>query len=164
MPGPPGHDDGARVAGRDVLHAGADERRARAEQRHRLALHVRPHQRAVRVVVLEERDERRRDRHELLGRHVDELHVVARRQDEVALLARVHPLLHEAQVGVELHVRLRDDVLVLLPRREVEGVRLPLGRLLAACALAWAFSSSASRSSTISPALNLVPPPFWIRT
>ncbi len=89
-------DDRARVARGDVLHAGADERRAGAQQRHRLALHVRPHQRAVRVVVLEERDERRRDRDELLGRHVDELHGVARREDEVALLARVDALLRQA--------------------------------------------------------------------
>ena len=38
---PARHDDGARVAGRDVLHAGADEGRARPQQRHGLALHVR---------------------------------------------------------------------------------------------------------------------------
>ena len=71
------HDDRARIARGDVLHAGADKRRPRPQQRHRLALHVRSHQRAVRVVVLEERDQRRRDRDELLRRHVDELHAVA---------------------------------------------------------------------------------------
>ena len=87
--GAPGHDHGARVAGRDVLHAGADERRPGAEQRHGLALHVRSHQRAVRVVVLEERDQRRGHRDQLLRRHVDELHAVARRQDEVAGLPGV---------------------------------------------------------------------------
>ncbi len=83
------HDDGARVAGGDVLHARADERRAGAEQRHRLPLHVRSHQRAVRVVVLEERHERRGDGDELLRRHVDEVDLVPRRQDEVAGLPRV---------------------------------------------------------------------------
>ena len=70
---PAGDDDRARVARRDVLHAGADERRPRPQQRHGLALHVRSHQRAVRVVVLEERNERRGDRDELLRRDVDEL-------------------------------------------------------------------------------------------
>ena len=69
------HGHRARIARGDVLHAGADERRPRPQQRHGLALHVRSHQRAVRVVVLEERNQRRRDRHELLRRHVDELHV-----------------------------------------------------------------------------------------
>jgi hypothetical protein len=49
-----------------------DERGVGLEQRHRLALHVRAHERAVRVVVLEERDQRRRDRDELLRAHVDQ--------------------------------------------------------------------------------------------
>ena len=43
---------------------------SRTQRRHGLALHVRAHQRAVRVVVLEERDQRRRDRHDLLRRDV----------------------------------------------------------------------------------------------
>ena len=52
-------DDGdAGVARHDALHAGADERRIGAEQRHRLALHVGAHEGAVGVVVLEERDQR----------------------------------------------------------------------------------------------------------
>src|SRR6476619_1959558 len=45
---------------------GADERRGGTEERDGLALHVGAHQRAVRVVVLEERDERRRHRNDLL--------------------------------------------------------------------------------------------------
>ena len=61
------------VAGVDrgpVLEAGADERRLRDHQRHGLPLHVRAHQRAVRVVVLEERDQRGRDRDDLRRRDV----------------------------------------------------------------------------------------------
>ena len=50
----------ARVARGALLHARADQRRRRLEQRHRLALHVRAHQRAVGVVVLQERDQRAR--------------------------------------------------------------------------------------------------------
>ncbi len=57
-----------RVAGHDVLEAGADERRFRLQERHGLTLHVRAHQRAVGVVVLEERHERRGDGDELLRR------------------------------------------------------------------------------------------------
>ena len=53
--------DGSAGVTRDhVFHAGADERRFGAQQRHGLALHVRAHQRAVGVVVLEERDRARR--------------------------------------------------------------------------------------------------------
>ena len=69
----------AGVAGDAALDARADERRARADERHGLALHVRAHERAVRVVVLEERDERGGDRHHLVRRHVHELDLVGRR-------------------------------------------------------------------------------------
>ena len=65
-----GGDHVAGVDGRVALHAGADERRVAAEQRHGLTLHVRTHEGAVRVVVLEERDERGRDRHHLARRDV----------------------------------------------------------------------------------------------
>ena len=53
-----GEDDVARVDGGAVLEPGAHERRLGDHQRHRLPLHVRAHERAVRVVVLEERDQR----------------------------------------------------------------------------------------------------------
>ena len=54
------------------------------EQRHGLALHVRAHERAVGVVVLEERDERRGHRHQLLGADVHVVDAVALDGDEVA--------------------------------------------------------------------------------
>ena len=76
--GPARDDDLAGVARGALLHAGADDRRLGLEERHRLALHVRAHQGAVGVVVLEERDERRRDRDDLLGRHVHVLDLVRR--------------------------------------------------------------------------------------
>ena len=72
-----GDDGDAAIARHRLLHAGADQRRLGADQRHRLALHVRAHQRAVGVVVLEERDQRRGDRDELLRRDVDEVDVLA---------------------------------------------------------------------------------------
>ena len=125
---------GPGVLDRDVLHAGADERRFRAEQRHGLALHVRAHQRAVGVVVLEERDQRRGDRDELLGRDVDVVDLVALGQDRVADLARLDPLVHQVAGVVETRVGLGDRVAVLLPRGEVEAIRLDVGRPLLALA------------------------------
>ena len=68
-----GDDDVGRVDCGPQLHAGADQRRLAAQQRNGLALHVGAHQRTVGVVVLEERDHRRRDRHHLARRDV---HVV----------------------------------------------------------------------------------------
>src|SRR6185437_2614623 len=56
-----------------TLHAGADQRSLGAQGRYRLALHVRAHEGAVGIVVLEEWDERCRHRHDLLRAHI---HVV----------------------------------------------------------------------------------------
>ena len=62
------------------FHAGADQRRIGLQQRHGLALHVRTHQRAVGVVVLKERDQRGRDRYDLLRRNVDQVDLLRRHQ------------------------------------------------------------------------------------
>ena len=70
-----------------AFHAGADERRLGHEQRHALALHVRTHQRAVRVVVLEERNQAGGDGDELLGRDVHVVDLARRDFEEVAAVA-----------------------------------------------------------------------------
>ena len=97
------------------LHPGADQWRLAHQQRHRLALHVRAHQGAVGVVVLQERDHRGRDRDHLARRDVhvvdlagrDELHLAA-------LAAHQDSALRERAVVRQRRVRLGDDVAVLL--------------------------------------------------
>jgi hypothetical protein len=74
---------GAGVDRHGALDAGADQRLLGTQAGHRLALHVRAHQRAVGVVVLEERDQRGRHRHDLRRRHVHVLDLVGRRQREL---------------------------------------------------------------------------------
>lgn len=71
-------DHGAGVAGDPRFQAGADIRRLRHQQRHRLALHVRPHQGAVRVVMLQERNDAGGGADQLLRRHVHILNRLAR--------------------------------------------------------------------------------------
>ncbi len=66
-----------------ALDAGADERRLGAHERHRLALHVRAHEGAVRVVVLEERDQRGGHRDQLVRRDVHQVDVFGLRLDEL---------------------------------------------------------------------------------
>ena len=106
------------VAGVDrgaVLHAGADQGRLAAQQRDSLALHVGAHERAVGVVVLEERDHGRGHRHHLARGDVHEVHV--RRRDVVdlaALGADQDAGLREVPVEGQRGVGLRDDVQVLL--------------------------------------------------
>ena len=112
-----GDDGDAGVARDDALDAGADERRRRPDERHRLALHVRTHERAVGVVVLEERNQRRGDRHQLVRRDVHQLDVLGLGHDEVAVVAARHRRRRELALLVDRRVRLGDDVALLLERR-----------------------------------------------
>ena len=82
-----GLEEDARVVGALLLHARADARRLGEDEGHGLALHVRAHEGAVGVVVLEEGDEGRGDRDDLLGRDVHVLELVGRAGRVVALVA-----------------------------------------------------------------------------
>ena len=110
---------GARVDGRRALDPGAHERLLRAQAGHRLPLHVRAHQRAVGVVVLEERDQRRGHRHDLRRRDVHVVDLVRGSQHELVLAAAGHELVFQAPHLVQLRVRLRDHVLTFLDGRQV---------------------------------------------
>ena len=88
-------DAGARVDRRGALDARADQRLLGAQAGHRLALHVGAHQRAVGVVVLEERDQRGRHRHDLRRRDVHVLDLLGRLQLELVLEAARHQLVGE---------------------------------------------------------------------
>jgi hypothetical protein len=117
-------DDGARIARGHPFHARAYQRRFALDQRHSLALHVRAHQCAVGIVVFKEWNQRRSHRHQLLRRHVDVVHFLARLQHEVTCLPAVHQVGRDAQLLVERRVGLRDHVAVLFPCRKIEAVRL----------------------------------------
>jgi hypothetical protein len=80
--------------------------------------------------VLEERDQRRRDRDQLLRRDVLVVDLIALGGDELAVETSDDPVLLDAAVRVRLGVRLRDDVVLFLPRREIERVRLGVGGAL----------------------------------
>src|ERR1700674_4396092 len=117
-------DHRSRIARGDAFHAGADQRSFPANQWYGLALHVRTHKGAVRVVVFQERNKARRDRHQLFRRDVDVINLFARFQDEVSGLAAVDEFGGDAPALVERHIGLRDHVAVLFPRRKIETVRI----------------------------------------
>ena len=130
------HHGHARVDRHRTLHAGAHQRRLRAQRRHRLALHVRAHQRAVGVVVLQERNQRSRHRDDLLRRDVHVVDAVARHQRELALIAAGHQLIDQLAVRAGAGVGLRDRELAFLDRRQVVDavghaavLDAPIGRL-----------------------------------
>ena len=81
------------------------------DQRHRLTLHVGAHQRAVGVVVLQERDQRCGYRHQLLRRDVDRGDVLRPDETEVALAPHRHEILSEPTITVHWRIGLRDDEL-----------------------------------------------------
>ena len=110
----------AGVLGGAILHPGADDRRLRAEQRHGLTLHVGTHQGAVGIVVLEERDQRRRDRDDLLGRDVHELHLARAAPRRIPRRSGRRPTTRDLAAAASISaVRLGDDELVLAVGREV---------------------------------------------
>src|SRR5690348_12843712 len=117
-------DNRTRIARGYSLHSCSNERSLPANQWHGLALHVRAHQGAVRVVILKERDEAGRNGDELLGRYVDVVHFLTRFEDEVPCLAAVDEFGRDFAALVERSIGLRDDVAVFFPRRLIEAVCL----------------------------------------
>jgi len=65
------------------LHTGTDEWRLGAHERHCLTLHVGTHQGAVGVVMLEERNQRGCNRHDLARRDVDEVNLLGSDEGQV---------------------------------------------------------------------------------
>ena len=113
--------DGSGISSDLLFETGSDERRARVEQRNGLPLHVRPHQRAVRVVVLKERNQRRGNRDQLLRGDVHVIHAIARDEWQVTLLAAEHELVQEHSLGVHPGVGLGDDRFFFLIGIEPHG-------------------------------------------
>ncbi len=118
-----GGDDGPRIAGHLPLEAGAHHRRLGAQERHRLTLHVGTHERAVGVVVLEERDQRGRRAHDLHGREVHEIDVLGVGDRELAAVTHHEPRGLELAVGADRLVGLGDARAIL----DVGGDELHLG-------------------------------------
>src|SRR5437667_433878 len=107
-----------------AFHAGADERRFALDERHGLALHVGTHERAVGVVVFEERNQAGGHGNELLRRNVDVIDFIAALENEVAGLPAVDQLRGDLQSFIKRDVGLRDDVLVFFPSGKIEAIRL----------------------------------------
>ena len=112
------------IARGNAFHSRADKRSFGNQQRHRLALHVGPHQGAIGVVVLKERNQRGCHRNQLFRTDVYIGNFAAIDQDEVALTPRRDQLALDAALFVEFDVGLRDGVPIFLPRRQIEAERL----------------------------------------
>ena len=108
-----GEDGDAGVHGALVLDAGGDDGRLGGHQGHGLALHVRAHQGAVRVVVFEEGYHRGGDGDHHARGDVDVVHALAVDLDDLVAVAAGDALVLEAAVLVQRLGGLGDDVAVL---------------------------------------------------
>ena len=113
---------GARVDRRNALDTGADQRLFRTQHRHGLARHVGAHQRAVRIVVLQERHQRSGHRHDLRRRHVHVLDALGADQDGFAFFTGRHQIAGQPAVLVQRRIGLGDDVLAFFDGRQVVDV------------------------------------------
>ena len=125
-------DDRAGIARGDALHAGAHKRSLGAQQRNRLALHVRTHERAVGVVVFKERNQAGGHETSCLG--LTSMYWISPTCLSTKLPAW-RALTSSAVIlpfSSKRHVGLGDDVLVFFPSGEIVAVRLEFGGLLLA--------------------------------
>ena len=100
----------AGVAGHVHFHAGAHKGAFGTEQGHGLTLHVRAHERAVGVVVFEERDQRGGDGHHLARRNVHEGDFLTGGHEHVVAHAGGDVVVHKTAVGIDGGVGLRNDM------------------------------------------------------
>ena len=78
---------GTRVHSSNTLDTGSNKRLLRTQHGHGLTLHVRAHQSAVGIVVLQERNQGRCHRDDLRRRHVHVLHALGAAQNRLAFFA-----------------------------------------------------------------------------
>ena len=110
----------ASVVGGPELHAGADKWSLGPQERHRLALHVRAHQCAVGVIVLEERNHRGSHGPQLARRHVHVVDLVGLHELNFATLAtNQNAIFGHRTVVLQWRICLCDDKSVFLISGEV---------------------------------------------
>ena len=102
-----------------VFHTGADYRCLRGQQRHRLTLHVGAHQRAVRVIVFQERNQGCRDRYYLFRRYVHIIRPFRTDAQNVVLAAGRNTFAEEVPVIVQGFVGLRHDIFIFFVRSQI---------------------------------------------
>src|SRR5690606_6703095 len=102
-----------------ALNTGTHQRYLRLQGRDRLTLRVRTHQGPVGVVVLKERDQRRRYRHNLARRHVHEVNRFRRSHGKFVLVTNGNQLVGQTLAFIGSGAGLGDHVVALFNRREV---------------------------------------------
>ena len=116
------HGADAGVTGDESLHAGTYERLVGTQGRYRLTLHVRSHQGAVGIIVLEERNQRSGDRYDLTRRHVHQRDLVRCHEGGFTLVANLDQVVDQLVAFVDRRRSLGDDVVAFLDRRQMHDL------------------------------------------
>ena len=117
-----GHHLSAGVPYKLTLDTGSDDRSLTAEQGDSLTHHVRSHQSAVGIVMLEEGDERRGYRGNLYGSHVHKLKFLGSDNRKVGSETGLDAVAHERTVIVDRSVALGDGVALLYLGSHVDHI------------------------------------------
>ena len=117
-----GHYQTAGVARSCTLDACRHVRRVGHRERHGLFLHVAPHECAVGVVVLDERNERGRDGERLVGRDLHEIHVLALHERRDAFFADFDYFFGELPFLIARRRRVRDRILLFFNRINIDDL------------------------------------------
>jgi len=126
-PGSLRHDGDPAVPGDPPLDTGSHQGRAGLNQRYRLPLHVRTHEGAVGVVMIQERDQRGRHAHQLIGRDVHVLDLFRRHQHVFTGLAGGNLSAGEASLFIQGGIGLGNRVFLFIHGGEILDIA-PGGR------------------------------------
>src|SRR5690606_15989378 len=107
-----GRDTDAGVQRNVALHAGTDQRLLGTQGRYGLTLHVGTHECTVGIVMLEERNQRGSNGHDLTGRHVHQGHFFRRLDAELVHVTNRYQLLDQLAI-THFGTGLGDDVVRL---------------------------------------------------
>ena len=110
------------VTGSLAFQTGTHDRGVRKNERYRLTLHVRSHERTVGIIMLKEGDQRGGKSHDLVGRHVHVFHFRGFKDGEVTRLTGFHGILSEFAFFVQRHIRLGDLGQVFLFSTQISEV------------------------------------------
>src|SRR6185369_11929020 len=110
---------GAGVDCHGTFDTGTDQRLFRTQARHGLTLHVGAHQCTVRVIVLQEWNQRCCNGHDLAWSNVHVLHALWGHQDGFAGFTRRHQFVDQLACIVHFGVCLGDDVAAFFDRGQV---------------------------------------------
>ena len=100
------------VNGNFVFHTGTNNRRLSAQKRHCLTLHVSTHERAVRVIVFEERNKRGSNGYNLLRRNVHKVYLVRRQGKYFVLITCGYTLVLKVAFIIQRFVCLSNNIII----------------------------------------------------